>query len=265
MKPTAFSFEIPEDRVGALRLLDEVSATPVAGCQSLGPMLNLRLTRPEILLDISNLEEFRLVEETADQVRYGAGVTHAEIEDGEVPDPTGGWLRTVAAEIAHRAVRNRGTLGGSLCHADPAADWVLAMTALNATAILHGPDGERRIAVEDFLTGPYATVLGQGEILVAVEVRRPGTHARWGYWKFVRQAGDFAKASAAIFLDPEHGLKRCAIGALGGPPLVLTGFDDYLAEEMTAIDLLNGAMPERELESLALHAAALDRAREAVV
>ncbi|MBM86075.1 MAG: carbon monoxide dehydrogenase, partial [Rhodospirillaceae bacterium] len=149
-------------------------------------------------------------------------------------------------------------------HADPAADWVLALTALDATTILQGPNGDRRITVENFLIGPYATALGHGEILVAVEVARPRPQARWGYWKFVRQAGDFAKASAAIFLDPERNLRRCVVGALGGPPLVLVGFDEYLVREMTAIDLLHGALPDRELGSLALHAAALDRAREAV-
>ena len=202
--------------------MSEPGAKPVAGNQSLGPMMNLRLVRARRLIDVATVPELRAIVENPDYVRFGAATTHAEIEDGETPDPTNGWMRAAASNIAHRAVRNRGTMGGSLAHADPAADWVIVLTGLDATVIAAGPDGERRIPMADFMTGPYTTALGDNELLVAVEVPRPGPAARWGYWKFMRQVGEFAKASATVLIDPEDGRHLCcALGALGGPPVVL--------------------------------------------
>lgn len=159
MKPAAFDYALAASLDQAVQALGRGAAKAVAGNQSLGPMLNLRLARPGRLIDLGALAELRAVEEGPDWVRLGAGITHAEIEDGEAPDPTGGWLTAAAGNIAYRAVRNRGTLGGSLAHADPAADWAIVMTGLGATAILAGPEGERRLALEDFLTGPFATAL----------------------------------------------------------------------------------------------------------
>ena len=102
----------------------------IAGGQSLMPMLNLRLVRPTKLIDLRNLGDLRQVQDDGDALIYGAGITHAMIEDGRVPDATPGWLSSIAGDIAYRAVRNRGTIGGSLAHADPAADWLSALTAL---------------------------------------------------------------------------------------------------------------------------------------
>lgn len=260
MKPVAFAHTFPATLADATARLGRDGASLVAGNQSLGPMLNLRLARPAELVDLSSLERLRDVEETETHVRFGARVTHGEIEDGEVPDPTGGWLREAAAHIAYRAVRNRGTLGGSLCHADPAADWVIVMTTLGATAIVAGPSGERRILVEDFVTGPYMTALGQGEILAAVEVRKPGPGARWGYWKYVRQVGDFAKASAAVYIDPSRSETRCAVGALGRHPLVLANAGALLDGTIRPAEAIAAALPDRLPSSLTLHAVALVRA-----
>jgi carbon-monoxide dehydrogenase medium subunit len=259
MKPVAFEHRFPADLNDAIAGLGG-GASVIAGNQSLGPMLNLRLARPAMLVDLASLEALRVVEETEAHVRLGARITHAEIEDGEVPDPTGGWLRAAAGNIAYRAVRNRGTLGGSLCHADPAADWVIVMTTLGATAIIHGPSGERRVPVEDFITGPYRTALAEGEILTVVEIRKPGPDARWGYWKYVRQVGDFAKASAAVYVDPSRGASRCVIGALGRPPLRLPDPEGLLNGRVSPSDALAAALSDRPASSLAQHAVALGRA-----
>lgn len=262
MKPAAFDYLLATDMGEAERALADGTAKPVAGNQSLGPMLNLRLARPRALVDLSGLAPLRQVEEHTEWTRLGAGITHAEIEDGEVPDPTGGWLRAAAGNIAYRAVRNRGTLGGSLAHADPAADWAIVMTGLGATAILGGAGGERRVAMEDFLTGPFATALRPGEILCAVEVPKPGAGARWGYWKFVRQEGEFAKASATILIDPDRGIRRAALGALGRQPMLLGRTDtDALIEGRAApAGVLARALRDREPAVRALHVAALERA-----
>lgn len=266
MKPAPFDYAVASDLTEAARHLAASggSAKPVAGNQSLGPMMNLRLARPAQLIDVTGLAALRAVEETSAFVRLGAAITHAEIEDGEVPDPTPGWLGAAAANIAYRAVRNRGTLGGSLCHADPAADWVIVMTGLCATAVIAGPRGERRLAMEDFVTGPFRTALRDGEILSAVELPRPGKGARWGYWKFAPQVGEFAKASAAILADEETGRLRCALGALGRPPLILDDPRDLLDGRLSPAEALRAALPERAPESLALHLAALQRALDLV-
>lgn len=267
MKPAPFAWRAA---AGLAEALATVSATarPMAGGQSLGPMMNLRLSRPAALVDVAALAELRAVEETDDAVILGAAITHAEIEDGAVPDPTPGWLAGAAANIAHRAVRNRGTLGGSLAHADPAADWVIVMTGLGATAIVTGPGdeggGERRVAMEAFVTGPYQTALGPGEILRAVSIPRPGAGARWGYWKFMRQVGEFAKASATVLVDPARGAPRVALGALGRQPHL---FDADTAEAITAGRLapreaVAAALPDRDAAAQILSATALARALE---
>ena len=258
MNAAAFDFRRADNLAQALTA--DPGDKPVAGNQSLGPMMNLRLARTGRLIDIATVAELREITETPDYVRFGAATTHAEIEDGETPDPTDGWMRAAAGNIAHRAVRNRGTMGGSLAHADPAADWVIVLTALDATVLAVGPDGERRIPMEEFITGPYTTDLADNELLVAVNVPRPGPSARWGYWKFMRQVGEFAKASATVLIDPENGRHRCALGALGGAPVVLPDPLAIIERRVSAADIVPAALADRPLQSSAMHVAALDRA-----
>ena len=134
MKPAAFDYVRPSSVAEALReLAGTEGAKVLAGGQTLGPMLNMRLAQPALLVDITRIKELAAVAEDKDTVSIGATVTHAAIEDGRVPDPTGGFLARVARGIAYRAVRNRGTIGGSLAHADPAADWPAIMIALGAS------------------------------------------------------------------------------------------------------------------------------------
>ncbi len=174
MKPAAFAWERPDSLPALLARLAEApgGVKLIAGGQSLGPMLNLRLVEPALILDITGVPELRAVRVEGDTLVLGACVTHADIEDGRVPDLTGGALRRVAAAIAYRPVRNRGTVGGSLVHADPAADWVSALTALGAEVEIAGRTGRRTLPLERFVTGALSVALGADEILVAVRVRR---------------------------------------------------------------------------------------------
>lgn len=259
MKPAAFDFVAAPDVAGTLKLLTP-GTKPIAGNQSLGPMMNLRLVRASALADVSRIEQLRAVRETATGMRIGAAVTHAEIEDGEVLDPTPGWMRAAASNIAYRAVRNRGTIGGSLVHADPAADWVVVTTGLCAEAVIGGPAGERRVPMEDFITGPFTTALADGELLLGIEVPKPGPAAKWGYWKFCRQVGEFAKASATVLNDPESGRVRCCVGALGRQPLVLADAAALIDGSVSPKDALTQALPDRAPADLALHITALTRA-----
>jgi aerobic carbon-monoxide dehydrogenase medium subunit len=220
MKAPAFDFARPKDVGEALKLLGQ-GGRPAAGTQSLGPMLNLRVAHPKLLVDIRGIEELQSTSENDEAVTLGACVTHAQIEDRRVPDPTGGLMPSVAANISYRAVRNRGTIGGSLAHADPAADWPTAMTLLNAVAVIAGPKGRREVPVESFATGIFTTVLAPDELLVAIRIPKRSPRARYGYWKFCRKAGEFAQAIGAALHDPERDELRAVMGALQGPPFVL--------------------------------------------
>lgn len=262
MKPVDFAYINAETLDQSKSTLAEQSCSIVSGNQSLGPMMNLRLARPGILLDVSRVDELRRAEENDTEVRFGAAVTHAEIEDGAVPDPTGGWMRAAASNIAHRAVRNRGTIGGSLCHADPAADWVTVLPALSAQISIAGPAGIRSVDAIDFVTGPYATVLTPGEMVVSVAVPKPSAAARWGYWKFVRQVGEFAKASAAVLDDPETGRSRVVVGALGRQPLSIDKAEDIIAGRLDGKEALSKALPDMPSSAVRMHAVAIDRALE---
>jgi len=225
MKPTAFEY-VPGSGVAqaiAALAASQGLAKVAAGTQSLGPMLNLRLAQPSQLVDVGRIAALREFALQPDVLRIGAAVTHARIEDGELPDVTRGLLPRVAAGIAYRAVRNRGTVGGSLAHADPAADWVSTMTLLDATLVLQGANGVRRVPASGFFEGPFTTVLAPDELLVAIEVPRFSGSARWAYRKACRKPGEFAEAIAAARTDPARGIHRVVLGALDGMPHLIEG------------------------------------------
>jgi len=189
MKAARFDYEKPRALADALKLLAGGGgmAKVIAGGQSFGPMLNLRLAQPELLVDVRGLAELIAAGEDKDSVTLGACTTHAAIEDGRVPDATAGMMRFVAHDIAYRAVRNRGTIGGSLAHADPAGDWVSVLMLLDAVVIINGPRGERRVPASQFVTGALATVLAEDEILTSVRIAKFSPTARWSYYKFCRR------------------------------------------------------------------------------
>jgi carbon-monoxide dehydrogenase medium subunit len=216
MKAASFDLATPATLGEAGGLLARPGAMVMAGGQSLGPMLNLRLARPALLVRLAGIEGMAGAAEDADSVTIGALVTHAAIADGRAPDHGQGVLARVAEGIAYRAVRNRGTIGGSLCHADPAADWVTVLTALNATALT---SGGRAVPVEDFVSAAFRTVLRPGEMLTAVRIPKLRPGARWGYVKACRKPGEFAHAMTAVLID--DGGMRLVIGATGGRPILL--------------------------------------------
>jgi carbon-monoxide dehydrogenase medium subunit len=223
MKAAPFSYERPSDLSAAIALLAEAkgAARIMAGGQSLGPMLNLRLVQPDVIIDIAGLVELKQAERSGDELVIGACITHGDIEDGRIPDVTRNAMRRVAGAIAYRAVRNRGTIGGSLTHADPASDWISALPALGARVRLRSSAGIRDLAVEDFITGALETALRPGELVEAVRVPMMPSSARWGYVKACRKPGEFAHAIAAVLIDLEGAAGRVVIGAIEAPPIVL--------------------------------------------
>jgi carbon-monoxide dehydrogenase medium subunit len=255
MKPARFEYCRPRTLAEAGQMLTP-GARLIAGGQSLGPLLNFRLVRPERLVAIGGLPELCGVQETDQALILGAGVTHAAVADGRTPDLGDRWLARIAENIAYRAVRNRGTVGGSLAHADPSADWLVTLTALGGVVLTWRPgqDG-RAIPLEAFVAGALRNTLEPGEIVQAVRLPRPSPAARWGYFKACRKPGELAHAMAAFFDDPQQGVRRAAIGALNGPPIVLTA-DRANPEEVEQALAANG------LGAIAcrMQAVALDRA-----
>ncbi len=235
MKPAPFAYTRATSVAHAIDLLSASAHSRVlAGGQSLGPMLNLRLARPAHLIDIKRVPEFRGIATDSNCIRIGSCWTHAEIEDGVLEDPTQGLLPYVARGIAYRAVRNRGTIGGSLAHADPAADWVSAMALLNAGIITQSMTGTRRHDAATFVQAPFTSGLAAGELLTAIELPRLSPGTRWAYLKVCRKAGEFARAIGAVVLDPRGCLTRVVCGAAGGAPVLLPRTAARLAESGSA-------------------------------
>jgi aerobic carbon-monoxide dehydrogenase medium subunit len=225
MKPAPFAYARPSTVDEAVRLLADASAgssRPLAGGQSLVPMLNLRLAPVDRIVDIGGLAEFRRTEDRTGSILYGALTTHAAFEDGAVPDASNGLMPYVAARIAFRAVRNRGTIGGALALADPAADWLPTVVALGATLHLVGPDGERTVPAEKFVLGPYFTALGEGELLAAIEVPKRTPSERWGHAKVTTKVGEYAESLAIAVVDRPQRTARAVLGAADGAPIILS-------------------------------------------
>src|SRR5690606_38779207 len=193
--------------------------------------LNLRMGMVDTVIDIARIEACRAVHDNPDHVRIGAAVTHAMIEDGLVPDRFAGYLRHVAGGIAYRSVRTRGTIGGSLAHADPAADWPTALLALNAQAeVLRGDGTHETLTLSSFQVGLMETSLEPEDLLIAIHVPTLSSSARWAYRKFCRKVGEFAQSLVAIVHDPEKDHTLCVLGAAADKPVVLPESSDWLSK-----------------------------------
>jgi len=223
MKAPAVDYVRPKSLAEAVDLLSQHprEARVIAGGQSLVAMMNLRVASPGLLIDISRLPELSLVSDDPNAVGIGACVTHAAIEDGQAADPSRGLMPRVAASLAYRAIRTRGTIGGSLALSDPAAEWPAVLTALDAEVVVCGPGGKRSIGCADFTTGVFETALAADEIIESVRIPKLSQDARWGYLKLCRKAGEFASALAVAVIDRTRGHSRVVLGAANGAPLVL--------------------------------------------
>jgi carbon-monoxide dehydrogenase medium subunit len=266
MKPAKFDYERATDVAGAIRLLAAAGGDGkvLAGGQSLVPMMNLRLAQPGLLVDIRGLGDLKRTADGGAHLLLGALVTHAAIEDGKVPDATAGMLPYVARSIAYRAVRNRGTVGGSVVHADPAGDWPTALSALGATAEIAGPSGSRTVALTDLYLGAFTPALEPDEIVTGLRVPKLSAKARWAYYKVCRKPGEFADSIAAVVIDPERSYRAVVLGATGGPPIRLPALADRLGSGEVAIEDAKASLRDLGAEfdsyQMQIHAVALSRA-----
>ena len=223
MKASAFSYARADSVADAVRLLavHGDGARLLAGGQSLMSAMNLRLLAPDWLIDIGAIPDLRGITMTGATIRIGAGTRHAEIAGSPEIATHLPLLAQAIAQVAHPAIRNRGTLGGNLAHADPASELPACMLALDAVIIAAGPDGERRIAADAFFTGIYQTALRASELLVAVEIPVPASGAVCFFHEFARRQGDYAivgLSAQALLTDGALGDLRLAYFAAGDRP-----------------------------------------------
>jgi aerobic carbon-monoxide dehydrogenase medium subunit len=260
MKATAFSYFRPSTLGEALKCLQTVAgAKPIAGGQTLGPMLNLRVAKPEALVDLTRLKDLKTFKENAASITYGACLTHANFEDGLAPCAAQGFMARVARGIAYRAVRTRGTLGGSLAHADPAADWLSALLALDTNVTLSSGSGRRSIPLSSFVKGPLAADLRPDEILTAVTVEKPGPEDHFGYAKICRKTGEFAEAAGAVrrFAD---GRVRLVSGGGDRSPVIIENGAEFIAAGLIDKERFFALGLSSDLYGNAIRAATLQRA-----
>lgn len=208
MKPRAFAYHAPTTVDQAVALLAEhgFDARPLAGGQSLVPMMNLRFSSPGVLVDLNRIGELSYVREQDGALAIGAMTRYAEVQASELVRARLPILVEATEEVGYVGVRNRGTVGGALAHADPVAEWPCLMLALDAELVAAGPAGRRTIQVADFFRGMFTTALEPGELLVEIRLPLRGDHAGWGFQEFARKTGDYALVAVAVELGVTDGL-----------------------------------------------------------
>ncbi|MHB1090312.1 MAG: FAD binding domain-containing protein [Ilumatobacteraceae bacterium] len=219
MYPTRFNYEAPTSLEEAIALLHQGGgeAKVLAGGQSLVPMLKLRFASPEMLVDINNIPglDYHRVDPDG-TIRIGALCRHADLEKSTILRAHQPTMAAAAPVIADPIVRTRGTLVGSLCHADPQGDWASVMVALGGSIVAQGPNGRRSIPVAEFVKGPFQNVLAFDELAVEAVVPAPKGVPSGGYLKLERRVGDFATVGVAIAVESSGGaIIRAGIGLTG--------------------------------------------------
>lgn len=251
MKPPAFEYRRVFSADEAVSLLTELGedAKLLAGGQSLTPMMNFRLARPSALIDVNPVRELDFITGQGPGLRIGALTRHRTVERCTKAAVADGYavLSRSAALIGHYPIRTRGTIGGSLAHADPTAEWCLLSRLLDARIIVVGPEGERRIDAADWFTGFLTTGIGETEMITEVAFDRPRQHA--ALTEFAQRKGDFAIAAAAVAFDVVDG--RCS-----APSVVLGGVGSVPVRDDALDAVIDGREPTRSAFTEVARAAA---------
>ena len=242
MKASAFSYARASSVVDALELLARHGdqAKILSGGQSLMPALNLRLSAPELLVDIGAIDELRGISVANGVLRIGALTRHVDVLKSAEIAKHAPLLTEAIVHVAHPAIRNKGTFGGSLAHADPASELPACVLALDAVILVRNKDGERRIQAADFFTGIYETLLAPDELLVAVEIPAAKPNAVHFFHEYARRKGDYAIVGLAAsgILDGEV-LADLRLGyfAVGNKPMLATATEHLTGRPVTALML----------------------------
>jgi aerobic carbon-monoxide dehydrogenase medium subunit len=245
MKAAIFDYAVPKTVAEASALLASGGAAAIAGGQSLVPMLNLRVALPDLLVDIGRLQELKEVAATPANIRIGALTTHATIEDGKLPEAFGGLMQKVASKISYRAIRNHGTIGGSVALADPASDWPGCLMALGAHVRISGLKGTRSQPISEFVLGQYSTSLAADEIILGFDVPRPAAALRWGFFKVVRKSGAFADSIAFAVAHGRGGPVSVVLAAAADRPCLLPKVAERIQAGDRSEDGMRSAIAKR--------------------
>ena len=250
MKPAAFDYVVAESIDAAVAALAAANgeAKILAGGQSLVPMLNFRLLRPSILVDINRIPDLAFIEEGADAIVIGALTRHHRLETSPVIARHLPVVTEAMRHVAHLAIRNRGTIGGSLSHADPAAELPMLALLLDATLHVVSHAGPRTIAARDFFLGPLTVDLAPDEMVTRIVLPKLSPATGWGFAEVARRSGDFALAAAAATL-------KLRDGVIGEARIAMTGIDDTAKRASEAEALLAGRTLTPDLIDTAVAAA----------
>ncbi|HYT30895.1 MAG TPA: xanthine dehydrogenase family protein subunit M [Actinomycetota bacterium] len=241
MLPARFDYHRPETLVGCLELLERYGddAKVLAGGMSLIPLMKLRFATPGQLVDVGGLAELHGIEESDGVLRVGATTTHHDLETSDVVAARYPAMAAAAPLVSDPIIRRRGTLGGSLAHADPAGDWGSVMLAMGAKVALKGSSGERVVPIDDFLVGTFTTAIEPTELLTEVRIPTPSPSSGGTYLKMERKVGDFATVAVAVQVTMDDGHIRSA-----GIALTAVGSKNLRAADAEAV--LAGAEPTEE-------------------
>lgn len=256
MKPAPFDYARPTSVEEAIALLDggDDGAKILAGGQSLIPAMNFRLAQPSLLVDLADLDELTGIRSGADGGLWiGAMTRQRTVERSPLARDAAPLVVDAMSWVAHPQIRNRGTIGGSLAHADPAAELPAVMVALDATMVVRGADGARRVPARDFYRGLFTTALEPGELLVAVEVPPAPGGASCAFEEVARRHGDFALAGVAVALSRDDG------GTVSGAAIALLGVEDVPVLSDAGAELIGRPPRSKVIAAVAdATAAALD-------
>jgi aerobic carbon-monoxide dehydrogenase medium subunit len=258
MIPASFDYEVAESPAHAIALLAEHGdeAKLLAGGHSLLPMMKVRLAQPAVLIDIARVAELSGIRLDGDEVVIGATTRHAELAGSALLQAEAPILAYAAAQVGDPQIRHRGTIGGSLAHADPSADLPMTLLALGGSVEISGPAGVRTVGADDFFLAPFESAVQPDELLTAVRVPRGGS-VSWGYQKFVRRANDWAIVGVAAYGG------RVALASMGGTPLRARATEDALRSgasiEAAAALAADGASPGYDFHADAEYRAHLAR------
>jgi CO/xanthine dehydrogenase FAD-binding subunit len=235
MKPPPFDYVVPDSIAAALAALDAAGgdAKIIAGGQSLVPMLNFRLLKPSVLIDINRIPALGFVEDSGDSIRIGALTRHRQLEVSPVIAQHLPMVTEAMGHVAHLAIRNRGTIGGSLSHADSAAELPMLARLLDAELKIVSSAGERTIAAKDFFIGQLTVDLAEAELVTEIRIPKLPPATGWGFAEVARRGGDFALVAVAVTLTVTD-------GAVGQARIALMGIGDTPQRAVDAESLLIG-------------------------
>jgi carbon-monoxide dehydrogenase medium subunit len=250
MIPAQFDYQVPATLEEAVSLLagDPDGAKVLAGGHSLIPAMKLRLAQPQLLVDIGRIKSLAYIREEGDQILIGATTTHYQLESSDLLKQICPLLPACAASIGDVQVRNKGTIGGSLAHSDPAGDWPAAILALEASLVLTGPNGERAVKAEDFFIDLLTTDLQPGEILREIRIAKPSGRFGQAYQKVRHPASGFAVVGVAVHLglNADGSCNSAGVGVTG------VGSKAYRAQGVEAA-LAGTSLDEQSIANAASH------------